>query len=398
MNPDLIAAFTEMVKWFLLGGFGVLGTAMLFHRKPENELWRDMDIKNIKGEHPHLLSKIKNKDGITYVVYIPDGINMEKMFDEKGKYHHMILQSFADLKHCEIKPIDGHKLSIKVFTEQLATKYDYPVDLIKESKNILHIPIGVSLKGIIYMDIGDSAPHCGVAGTAGYGKSTMIKVIITWLIAHSQVIDLFLIDLKNGVELNIFADSTKVKQFGWEKPEATKIINFLVKEMNERYRMFQLENGIPNIDKYNVKYPEKKLPRLLLGVDEFADLSDDKRAVELLVSIARKGRAAGVHMILATQRPDSKIIDGQLKANIISWICFKVETYQNSMLILGHVGAEDLEIQGRGIYDKPGTPDIEFQGYYISEDTCKELIKHTIKPKEQMKNVTPLDTEGDEFV
>jgi hypothetical protein len=369
---------------------------LLGYRKPENEMWRQLGIKNAKGKFPHLLDKNKTKEGITYPFYIPTGIDMGKMMKDK-KWYHLIKQTFADMNDCEVIPIDGHKLAVQVTEKQLAKMYKYPVELIAESKNILHIPIGVSLKGIVYLEIGDSMPHTIVAGTSGFGKSTVMKCILTFLCVNKEDIHLYLIDMKNGVEFASYANCDKVKMFAWNKQEATKVIKFLVQEMETRYQIFK-DKGVRDIDKYNAKFPNSKISRIIMAVDEFADLSKERATMDDLIEIGRKGRAAGLHMILATQYPTSKVVDTQLKINIIGRVCFKVENYHDSMTILDHIGAEQIDTVGRGIFKKPSVGDIEFQGYYIDDQTIDSLLKPTISVKPKPLTLKTIDTTGDEYV
>jgi hypothetical protein len=378
-----------------IGSFGL--TALLGYRKPENEQWRLLGIKNSKGKYPYVFDKKKSKEGIDYVFYIPTGIDMDKFLEGK-KYNNLLKQTFTNMCESEIKIIDGHKLSVKVIYKKLGKKYEYPVQLISESKSILDIPIGVSLDGIVYLKVGDAMPHSIVAGTSGFGKSTAMKCILTFLCVNKEDIDIYLIDMKNGVEFSSYANCVKVKMFAWNKQDATKVIKILVKEMEDRYRIFK-EVGVRDIDKYNAKFPNNPIKRIMMLVDEFADLSKEKTAMDNLIEIGRKGRAAGIHMILATQYPTSKIIDTQLKINIIGRVCFKVENYHDSMTILDHIGAEQIDIVGRGIFKKPSVGDIEFQGYYLDDATIDKLIQPVSNPKplKLLREAVVEDTNGDEY-
>jgi DNA segregation ATPase FtsK/SpoIIIE-like protein len=384
-----------------LAGLGIIGFTMLTcRRKPENKIWRTIGVKNSKNEYPYLLDKDETEDGITYTVHIPDGINMKDFYDEKGRYNNIIIQSFANMHYCEIKPLSGHKMSIKVLYEKLATRYEFPVKFITESKSVMKIPIGVSLGGIVYLTISDAMPHSIIAGTSGFGKSTLMKIILTFMNCHVQPIDIYTIDMKNGVEFGIYENCEKVKMYAYDKEGATKIIKFLIQEMARRYRTFK-QDGVKNIDVYNEKHPNEKMNRIILAIDECADLSKDKKGlIDDLIEIGRKGRAAGLHMLLATQYPTSQIINAQLKINLIGRICFKVDNYHDSMTILDHVGAEDIDIVGRAIYKRASVADLEFQAYYMKEEQCEELLQPTLRCKRVSNDELAIifSMSGDEFV
>ncbi len=384
---ETMSVVLELGRWGLVGGLAYVALWAATRPRQENTVWRELGIRNAKGEYPHLLDKRTTGSGITYTFYIPDGVDMSKFKSDRGdgkagKQHAVVAQAFAGQRQCDIVPLGSNKMAIRVYERHLGKQYEFDPELLPKRK-LLEIPIGQSLRGVEHIHLGDSSAHIGIAGTTGSGKSTATRVIVTWLAAHREPCELHLVDLKGGVELGMYANCRKVNGFAKTEAEARAMIAALVAEMGRRYDLLAAA-GVNNI----ADYP-RKLRRVVLVVDEFADLSGSREITEHLVEIARKGRAAGVHMVIATQRPDAATIDGRLKANIVTWLCFRVKLPVNSVVILGHGGAESLRGAGHGILDR-GDRETEIQGYIMPDDMIKRLIAPTIiqKPKPEQADTS----------
>ncbi|MBS4538233.1 DNA translocase FtsK [Clostridium sp. D2Q-11] len=223
-----------------------------------------------------------------------------------------------------------------------------------------------------------------MAGETGSGKSTLLRSIITNLILNGKYnrYELHLIDLKNGAEFNVFRKSKYVKSFSRTIEDAEKILNKLIIEVDDRYDKF-FKNDCVDIQEYNKKYRSKMKYKIII-IDEFADLQNEKDSIQILETLAAKARACGIHLIISTQRPDAKVLNGRIKANVPSVIGLKTMNEINSRIIIDHSGLEELKGMGHGIYkfDK----EIEFQSMNISSGTARDLIKHTyINKKEENK-------------
>jgi S-DNA-T family DNA segregation ATPase FtsK/SpoIIIE len=266
----------------------------------------------------------------------------------------------------------------KAFTKHLKQLYPYT----KVELKGMSFPIGYSYKGLISHTLDDESPHMLIGGTTGSGKSVCLRVIITNLILTKTVseIKLHLCDLKGGVEFAIFKRSGFIQSLAKNMGEASELLMILREEMYNRLDLFEKVHAV-NLDEYNKK-TNANLPRHLLIIDELANITlENKDVTELLGELLRMARAVGIHIILATQRPDRDTLPGALKANISSTVCFKTRNDVNSKILIDHGGAESLRGKGHGIFQ--ATDEIEFQGLYLSSKDAENLIKGTFISKQR---------------
>ena len=222
---------------------------------------------------------------------------------------------------------------------------------IKNSKTL--IPIGKDVDGNnVYGDLA-KMPHMLVAGTTGSGKSVFLNGVITALLMRNTPYDmkLILIDPKM-VEFRRFEKLNYVK-YVTETNEAISVLSSLCNEMDKRYELMA-NRGCRDIDTYNAKYKNERLPKLVLVVDEMADMMVNrkfgKQVEQNIIRLAQKARACGIHMILATQRPSKEVVTGLIKANIPCRVCLSVNSRTDSMIVLDNIGAEKLQGNGDMLY------------------------------------------------
>jgi DNA segregation ATPase FtsK/SpoIIIE, S-DNA-T family len=219
------------------------------------------------------------------------------------------------------------------------------------------------------------APHLLVGGATGQGKSVCIHAILSSLIVkHTpSTLQLALMDPKR-VEFSIYAKS----RFLWRDEiaigpnAAQETLRALVEEMDNRYeRMSAL--GVNNISDLAAK--GVPLPFIVACVDELADLIMQDRSVEAeIIRLAQMARAAGIHLILATQRPDAKTFSGLIRSNIPARIALTVQKSSESQIILDESGAEDLLGKGDMIVKLAGSPCIRAHGYFLSSADVENII------------------------
>lgn len=241
-------------------------------------------------------------------------------------------------------------------------------------KNSLKIPVGESLDETLYINLRENATTL-ICGTIGSGKSVCTKSILTTLINNfnPKMLEIILCDLKK-VELNLFKNVEHVTRFAYELDEVTEIIIDMLNECNQRYDLL-MKNNVVDIYEYN-KNRKDKLPYKVLFIEEIVLLLQDKKHVGMdnlkqLLSICR---ACGIFVFITTQRPSCDVLDSVAKACINNRIVFKVEDSKNSLIALDSEGAEKLKGKGNGIL-KIGSESEEFQGYFISTQQTKDLIK-----------------------
>ncbi len=233
------------------------------------------------------------------------------------------------------------------------------------AKSPMTVCLGRNISGDnITCDLSDT-PHLLVAGATGSGKSVCLNVILCSLLYKSSPEDLrlILVDPKR-VELNSYngLPHMLIKEAITEAPKVIRALDWLIAEMDSRYNLFS-NSGVNSIKDYNAKVmvsgEGKKLPYILIVIDEIGDLmlvakNDIEDRIQRLAQLAR---AAGIHMIVATQRPSTDVITGVIKANLPSRIAFAVSSAPDSMTILSLGGAEKLLGKGDMLFSSRTAPD-----------------------------------------
>lgn len=217
----------------------------------------------------------------------------------------------------------------------------------------------------IFINI-EKAPHLLIAGATGSGKSCLINSIITSLINKydENKLKLILIDVKQVEFIQYNNLNNLAAPVVTEIEKAFEILNKIIAIMANRYKLLN-EKNYKNIQEYNKKEREK-LCYYVTVVDEFSDLIMQYEEIETLICrIAQLGRAAGIHLIIATQRPSAETVTGRIKANIPERIALSVTSGINSKIILDKTGAEKLTGQGDFIYKKSNGEEIRGQGALI---------------------------------
>ena len=245
-------------------------------------------------------------------------------------------------------------------------------------------------------------PHCLVAGTTGSGKSVGINAMILSLLykAEARDVRLILIDPKM-LEMSVYEGIPHLlAPVVTDMKQAANALNWCVGEMERRYRLLS-KLGVRNLSGYNKKIAEaaergthlpnpfsltpdapeplERLPHVVVVIDELADLMMvvGKKIEELIARLAQKARAAGIHLILATQRPSVDVITGLIKANIPTRLSFQVSSKIDSRTILDQMGAEALLGQGDMLYLAPGTGlPVRVHGAFVSDDEVHRVVQY----------------------
>ncbi|KKW29800.1 MAG: cell division protein FtsK/SpoIIIE [Candidatus Uhrbacteria bacterium GW2011_GWD2_52_7] len=247
----------------------------------------------------------------------------------------------------------------------------------KHRKSSFAVPVGKDITGSTQMLSVERAPHMLVAGATGSGKSVCLNDIIISLLYQNGPDDLkfIMVDPKR-VELSVYAGIPHLLIPPIVKAdEAINALKWAVREM-ERRLDYLSKFGAKDIDSYNAKSKER-MPRIVIVIDELADLmSQNKRDVEaVIVRIAQMARAAGIHLILATQRPSVDVITGTIKANIPTRLAFAVASQVDSKTILDISGAEKLLGRGDMLMSTPElSKPKRAQGAYVSEAEIERVV------------------------
>ena len=239
----------------------------------------------------------------------------------------------------------------------------------------LPICLGVDMRGNPVMKDLSKMPHLLVAGTTGSGKSVGLNSFIVSLINKRtpQELKLVLIDPKR-IEFSIYNNQQyMLRPVITDMNIASICLSQLVEEMNDRYTRFEAQT-VRNISEYNAK-SNVKIPYLVCVIDEFADLVMFDKTVEQQVQIlAQKSRAAGIHLIIATQRPSVDVITGSLKANLPTRLSYKVASATDSMTILNTSGAESLFGRGDSLFLEENGTLTRVLGAFITNDDIENAL------------------------
>src|SRR6056297_2872055 len=258
--------------------------------------------------------------------------------------------------------------------------------------NYYDIPfaIGKDIAGQNIISDISSMPHLLIAGATGSGKSVCVNSLILSALFKltSDDLKMILIDPK-VVELNIYNGIPHLLvPVVTDVNKAAQALNWAVQEMSNRYDLFAKRN-VRDIDSYNNKEKEDKLPKILIVIDELADLmaASPKEVEDSITRLAQLARAAGIHLVIATQRPSVDVITGTIKANIPTRIAFSVSSYVDSRTILDTSGAEKLLGKGDMLYSPVGySKFIRVQGSFVGDEDVKKVIEFLKESNSNIEN------------
>jgi S-DNA-T family DNA segregation ATPase FtsK/SpoIIIE len=240
----------------------------------------------------------------------------------------------------------------------------------------LPIALGKSISGMPIVGDLTSMPHLLIAGTTGSGKSVCINTIIVSLLykLSPDLCKFILIDPKM-LELSTYEGIPHLlTPVITDAKKATSALAWTVKEMNSRYKLMS-KVGVRNIDGYNTKH-KLKMPYIIVVVDEMSDLMlvAGKEIENYIQKLSQMARAAGIHIIMATQRPSVDVITGTIKANFPTRISFQVSSKIDSRTILGEQGAEQLLGKGDMLFMSSANRIVRIHGPFVSEQEIERVV------------------------
>ena len=360
-----------------------------------------------------------------YEIMMPAGITVKRVLN----YDNDLRMRLASKDGVRIEaPIPGknlvgievankHKVTVglREIMEDTASKPSKPGSLI--------FAIGKDLVGNAVTDDLAKGPHYLVAGSTGSGKSVCLNLMIVSMIMRytPEELRLILVDPK-GVEFRPYEHipHLMIDEIISEPRKALAVLQWAYDEMERRYKQFQDHEGVVDIDAYNEVVASDtvaKMPRIVIVVDELSNLMETckKEMDARILAIAQKARAAGIHLVLATQRPSVDVITGTIKANLPSRIALKLMSFADSNTIISEGGAEKLLGNGDMLYRNSGMSECErYQGAYISrrevnnvvkyikennkayfDDELTEFLEKAVRPKQEETAIESSDTDGE---
>jgi len=294
-------------------------------------------------------------------------------------------------------PVPGHSyVGIEVPNEEMARVALRDIlegEIFKNYKKPLAFALGRDVAGMPAITSIENMPHMLIAGTTGSGKSVCVNSILTCMLLYHTPDDLRL----------VLVDPKRVELTGYngvphllgpvvvEMDRVIGALQWITREMDKRYHLFA-QNGSRNIVDYNAKMKlqgQKKLPYLVIVIDELADLMmiAPDETEKTITRLAQLARATGIHMILATQRPSVDVVTGLIKANFPARIAFAVASNTDSRVILDQPGAEKLLGRGDMLYQAPDAPaPARLQGVFVSDGEIHKLVEFW---RDQAGNTSP---------
>ena len=355
----------------ILNNYGIKGQTISTTKGPLLEIKEFLPLPGTKIKHiTSSLDDIKRELGVSSLNVEPHPENSSLLFE-----------------------YTSNDLEIIDFSQFLNTK---EFETAKE-KYALPICLGADIYGCpLFADL-TKMPHLLVGGTTGSGKSVGLNTFILSLISAktSKDVKFVLIDPKK-IEFSIYNNQKYLYcPVVTETNEALQILTHLTKVMDERYELFS-QNLSKNLKDYNQK-SKTPLPYIVCIIDEFADLiAMDKNVEQDVIRLAQKARAAGIHLILATQRPSVDVVTGVLKANFPTRLAYKVASSADSRTILDTQGAENLIGRGDSYFLSSNGELKRVHGAYIEDDNIKAMLaphKCTVKSLKLEKDNTPKNKE-----
>lgn len=354
-------------------------------------------VDYLESKNEHITSFNKCIIGITDYGYIsrfkvPYDFTRE---DIEGLKDKLELQTNKSIDIEFISTSNGAYFDIKVYNHKLKSKYDFQL-IEPMSQDKILVTLGYGRLGLIDFEINK---HVGLFGESGAGKSTTLKGILTQLVLNYKPheLQLYLSDNKGGTELNIYSNVEHTKVFTKDINGLKQIFKTLNEEAERRYNLL-FDKELESISEYNSKFKNKKLPTILFVIEEFAAVYKDKAIKNMLLLALSQWRSIGVYILITTQRPSSKILEGDLKANIGTIIGLKTLDSNNSNVVIDSYNLlNNCRGNGHGYIRANGKLE-EFQSFYINHTQVKKLIKPLIVENKVKPDTTQKITSKDNII
>jgi hypothetical protein len=353
------------VLWFIILGVKQHRTIKDYQKKIERT-----GIRGADGSFFHVVSADCSDGFKTTLVLKSVGIGLDKYQVRKEDLESSFAQEIDSITTGSNPQIIILNLTKRKLPKMVSFS-DLEPSLIKPHSFI----IGESMSGVVTRTI-ESLPHMLIAGTTGGGKSVFFKQMLLGLLKTTPHLQLYLLDLKRGVEMKDFAVLPNV-QVAKNENEAVKMLQSLRDEMERRFSYME-QHGHREID------PKRdKMDKIVIGIDEASVIYTktksnnglSQKAREITDDLAKLARVTGIHLILATQKVSKETIDTKVQENIGGRVCFKMNTLVNSLTVIGNKMAYSLpDVAGRAIWAS-GNTFLEIQAPFMSDEQFKEEIE-----------------------
>lgn len=319
-------------------------------------------------QFPNILDVRFKPDKTVYVFKLPHGVDPKEL----SKKEYVFRSVFGEL--VEFK--GTNPVTLTVYHHVNNGSFEYQFEEIEKAMDGMSLPViaGKDINGQFHCYDMTSNPHLLIAGETGSGKSVMLRAILTSMIQkfRNGGLRLHLADLKRS-EFHLFRNIDIVDSLLTDKKDVRKCVHWFHKQLTKRGDL---------LDAYELSHvdelpPSKSVDYLVLCIDEFSILRDEKETMEQLVDIAALGRALGIFLILSTQRPDRKVIDGLMKANLTVRYAFRHADKLNSRITLGEgakADASTIDEEDKGKFYMRFSGCKYLQSPYLTLERAKDIL------------------------
>lgn len=355
-------------------------------------VFRSIGLQNRLGKLPNLIYDVPLDDVTRKIRLSMSALPLSDFQKNKSSLESALHVFIDEMKEDRIKGAVDIIYSHSPMPESLTVK-EY------KSYHPSEFTVGTTRSKLVRANLLD-VPHLLVAGQTGGGKSTFLRHLITSLYLSDKTIRFTLIDLKGGLEFQTFEKLARVQVAG-DMAQASNFLRKINSTIDQRFELLK-KNNCKDITQFREKNKDKgtQLNRHVIVVDEAAEMfltsslaspQDVKSSKEILSRVSRLGRSLGVHLVIATQRPDSRALDPQIKANLPGVLCFQMVNDISSITVLGTGRATDLPpIPGRGIW-KTAHESIEVQTPFLPTERAEALLTHPRPTPAKETPPTPAD-------
>lgn len=327
-----------------------------------------------KGDWVQCSAFTRKKNYLLVKFKLSDTLSCEDFIKHKKKIEEKLLINYdgESYKNKIFIYNDKGLMHFRILNEKIEL---VPYEFRKTPKHL--IPLGTDLDdNVVYWDL-KKDPHIKIIGCTGSGKSRQQNIIINHIYHNIPGAPLWLMDFKEGIEFGAYEHTQNIASYADNLNDAPYVLQSIKEEYERRIKLIK-ESGQRCFDDYIAIKPNSKMKRGFLIIDEFADLMDlnDKKegydAIKELIDLGRKLRAAGLHIVLGTQRPTADSIPSSMKNNITGTVGMKTENEFNSRLIIDDVGCELLE-QSQAI-GKLESKYTFFRSFYIPDSVMEDTV------------------------
>lgn len=402
-------ALIQSFAWHMMGIGLAVGIGSCFWKKEKNEtigltdeekihfvdlalFFTDLKVTRNEIEEYVTVTHANFSDTVeVYKLNIPFGLSFEALLKKQDVIENSLKRPILLINK------DYNYFLIIENKSELKERYEFEVVPVS-NKNELQITIGMMIDGPLVANLSSNLPHVLLGATSGSGKSRLVKSILLQLMENynPSQIQLSFLDNKGGVEGNTFRNCEHFECITTSVYETVEFLNNLKAEMEQRLTIIRQAN-VTNVVDYNKKFKNNQIPFKFVVLDElypFLALKNKQSIYENIADLLSRGRAAGIHFLISSQKTTTDVLPSFISANTGLILGMKTRNEQESKNIIGHVGLETIQFKGRGIC--LGENETEFQAFWVDDQTInrvcekhrKKAIEPTPTPTEPLKKET----------